>query len=151
QVFYCYGCKAGGSAIEFVMKRDRVEFIDALRTLAERAGIELKRFGGNKEDKGLRQQLLDANSAAAALFEKWLNDAVTGKAARDYLASRGFNADSIRRFQIGVTPEAWDSLLRSPAMKKFDVGILLQAGLIKARTEGREGHYDTFRNRLMFP
>ncbi len=153
--FYCFGCKAAGNAIDFVMKRDRIDFIDALKLLAERAGIELARFSGSKEDKGLRQQLLDAQSAAGSLFEKWLSDAVTGKAAREYLASRGFNADSIKRFQIGVVPEAWDSLLRSPVMKKFDAGLLQQAGLVKSRGGGDggggEGHYDTFRNRLMFP
>jgi DNA primase len=148
--FYCFGCKAAGNAIDFVMKRDRIDFIDALKLLAERAGIELARFSGSKEDKGLRQQLLDAQSAAGSLFEKWLNDAVTGKAAREYLASRGFNADSIKRFQIGVAPEAWDSLLRSPTMKKFEASLLQQAGLVKSRESG-EGHYDTFRNRLMFP
>ena len=63
--------------------------------------------------------------------------------------SRGFNAESIKRFQIGVAPEAWDSLLRSPVMKKFDPALLLQAGLVKSRETG--GYYDTFRNRLMFP
>src|SRR3954467_7909022 len=67
QYFYCFGCKASGNAIDFVMKRDRVEFIDALRTLADRAGIELQRGSGNKEDKGLRQLLLDAQSAAGSL------------------------------------------------------------------------------------
>src|SRR4051794_37061490 len=155
QYFYCFGCKASGNAIDFVMKRDRVEFIDALRTLADRAGIELQRGSGNKEDKGLRQLLLDAQSAAGSLFEKWLNDAVTGKAAREYLSSRGFNAESIKRFQIGFVPEAWDSLLRSPVMKKYEPGLLLQAGLVKSRGGaeggGGNGHYDTFRNRLMFP
>jgi len=155
QMFYCYGCKEGGNAIDFVIKRDRIEFIEALRVLADRAGIELARFAGKQEDKGLRQLLLDAQSAAGSLFEKWLNDAVTGKAARDYLTSRGFNAESIQRFQIGFAPQAWDSLLRSPVMKKYEPGLLLQAGLVKSRGGveggGGNGHYDTFRNRLMFP
>ncbi len=149
QFFHCYGCKATGNAIDFVIKRDRIEFIEALQVLADRAGIELSRFKGSKEDKGLRQLLLDAQSAAGSLFEKWLNDATTGKPAREYLLSRGFNAESIKRFQIGVAPEAWDSLLRSPVMKKFDPALLLQAGLVKSRETG--GYYDTFRNRLMFP
>ena len=67
-MFYCYGCKEGGNAIDFVMKRDRIEFIEALRVLADRAGIELTRGAGNKEDKGLRQTLLDAQSAAGSSF-----------------------------------------------------------------------------------
>src|SRR5436189_3730398 len=71
QFFHCYGCKATGNAIDFVIKRDRIEFIEALRVLADRAGIELARFKGSKEDKGLRQLLLDAQSAAGSLFEKF--------------------------------------------------------------------------------
>src|SRR5215213_5706442 len=68
QFFHCYGCKAGGTAIDFVMRRDRVEFIDALRTLAEHAGLEMPRHGVSKEKASERQILLDANSAACALF-----------------------------------------------------------------------------------
>jgi DNA primase len=150
QFFHCYGCKTGGNAIDFVIKRDRIEFIDALKLLAERAGIELPRYGASKEKTSERQLLLEAHSAACALFEKFLGDPVTGKAAREYLQSRGFSAESIKQFQIGFVPEAWDALLRSPAMKRFPVGLLQQAGLAKAR-EGGTGHYDTFRNRLIFP
>ena len=150
QYFRCYGCKEGGNAIDFVIKRDRVEFIDALKILAQRAGIDLPRFGASKEKSSERQLLLEAHSAACALFEKFRADSVTGKPAREYLTSRGFNADSIQRFQIGFVPDAWDALIRSPVLKKYPVGLLQQAGLVKAR-EDATGHYDTFRNRLMFP
>src|SRR3954452_20948283 len=157
QFFHCYGCKAGGNAIDFVIKRDRVLFREALEILARRAGIELQRFGsgGSKEKTGERQLLLDAHSAACSLFEKFLADPTTGKAARDYLASRGFNDESVKRFQIGYVPEAWDALLRSPAMKRFTPQQMQLAGLVKARGggdgSGGSGFYDTFRNRLMFP
>ena len=150
QFFHCYGCKAGGNAIDFVIKRDRVEFREALEILARAAGIELPRFGGQKQNTGERQMLLDAQSAACALFEKLLAHEQIGHAAREYLASRGFNDDSIKRFQIGYAPDGWDNLLRHPSMKKFAPGILQIGGLIKARESG-SGHYDTFRNRLMFP
>src|SRR5437763_16831106 len=73
QYFYCFGCKAGGNAIELVIKRDRVEFKDALRTLAERAGIEMPRFGVSREKSRERKQLLAACSSACALFEKFLS------------------------------------------------------------------------------
>src|SRR5881227_2623407 len=73
QFFHCYGCKANGNAIDFVIKRDRVEFIDALRTLAEMAGIEMPRFGISKEKTSERQQLLEACSMACSLFEKLLS------------------------------------------------------------------------------
>ena len=82
QYFYCFGCKSGGNAIDFVIKRDRVEFKDALRTLAERAGIEMPTFGVSLEKTSERQQLLEACSSACALFEKLLADPQRGRAAR---------------------------------------------------------------------
>jgi DNA primase len=149
QYFHCYGCKAGGTAIDFVMKRDRVVFIDALRTLGESVGLEMPRSGASREKAGERQQLLDACSQACALFEKLLSHPEMGKAARSYLEQRGIDAESVKRFQIGFAPQAWDTALNALS-KKFPVSLLQQAGLIKARESGN-GFYDTFRNRLIFP
>ena len=150
QFFHCYGCKAGGNAIEFVIRRDRVEFRDALRILAEMAGLEMPRFGVSREKTSERQQLLEACSATCALFEKLLSHPEMGQAARNYLEQRGIDAESVRRFQIGFAPEAWDTVLRSPLARKFPPAILQQAGIVKARENG-SGFYDTFRNRLIFP
>ena len=150
QMVYCYGCKAGGDPISFVMKRDRVEFIDALRSLGEAAGIEMPRFGASKEKTSERQALLDAHSLAAGFYEKLLLHPTQGAAAREYLKKRGFDDESIKRFRIGLAPDAWDGLLKSPVGKKFTPKQLAAAGLAKPRTQG-EGYYDTFRNRLMFP
>jgi DNA primase len=150
QRFYCFGCEKGGSAIDFVMLRDRVEFKDALRTLAESAGIELPAFKQSKESVSERQILLEAHSAAAMFFEKLLSHPQQGEPARKYLAERGFNPESIQRFRIGFAADAWDALLNSAAMKKFTPPQLALAGLVKPR-EGGDGYYDTFRNRLMFP
>jgi DNA primase len=150
QMFYCYGCKAGGDAISFVMKRDRVEFRDALRTLAEAANIELPKFGASKEKTSERQVLLDAHSLAAGWYEKLLSHPEQGAAARTYLKERGFTEDSLKRFHVGLAPDAWDGLLKSPVGKKFTPKQLAMAGLAKPRTQG-DGYYDTFRNRIMFP
>src|SRR4051812_45160214 len=150
QFFHCYGCKAGGNAIDFVIKRDRILFIDALRVLAERAGIELSRGGADKQKASERQMLFDAQSAACGLFENWLNHAEIGKPARNYLAKRGFNDETIKQFRIGLAIESWDALCKAPAMRKYPPGVLATAGLVKPRTKG-EGFYDTFRNRVMFP
>ncbi|HSH94051.1 MAG TPA: DNA primase [Roseimicrobium sp.] len=150
QYFMCFGCKASGTAFDFVMKRDRVEFVDALKTLAAAANIELPKYGGSKEKTGEKQALLEANSAACSLFENLLKDPRVGAPAREYLQKRGFNAEAIKAFQIGYVPEGWDNLARSPLMRKFPPGILALGGLVKNRTSG-DGVYDTFRNRLMFP
>jgi DNA primase len=150
QIFHCYGCKAGSSVIDFVMKRDRIEFIDALKWLGEQAGLEMPKFGLSKQKPGERQLLVEINSAACAFFEKLLSDPARGKAARDYLAGRGIDEGSVRRFQIGLAADAWDALLSGPVGRKYGPGQLFAAGLVKARDSGG-GHYDTFRNRLMFP
>jgi len=155
QYFICYGCKASGNAIDFVIKRDRVEFLDALRQLAQEYGVELPRFGAGKQNTSERQALLEAHSAACALFEKLLSHPQQGATAREYLTSRGFDEESVKRFQIGLAADSWDTLLRSPLMKKFPPAQLALAGLVKAREGGgggeSRGFYDTFRNRLMFP
>jgi DNA primase len=150
QMFFCYGCKAGGDPITFVMKRDRVEFLDALRTLGQAAGIEMPRFGASKEKASERQNLLDAHSLAAGFYEKLLAHPETGAPAREYLKKRGFNDEAVKQFRIGVAPDAWDGLLKSPVGKKFTPKQLAMAGLVKVRDKG-DGFYDTFRNRLMFP
>ncbi len=157
QYFHCFGCKKGGNAIDFVIERDRVEFKDALHSLAEAYKVELPKFGGSKEKSGERQQLLEANASAVVFFENLLSSTDTGQVARDYLTSRGFTDESIKRFHLGVAVDAWDALVRGPLARKFNPQLLVTAGLAKARN-GRDGNpdpsagvYDTFRNRLMFP
>jgi len=150
QFFHCYGCKASGNAIDFVMKRDRVEFIDALRSLGESVGLEMPRSGGAKQKSGERQILFDANSAACAFFEKLLSHPDHGAPARAYLEKRGINADSIQRFQVGLAIDSWNALLTSPIARKFTPQQLALAGLAKPNSRG-DGFYDTFRNRLIFP
>ncbi len=155
QYFHCFGCKKSGDAITFVMERDRLGFLDALHLLGDAAGIERPKFTGaggerGKEKAGQRKQLLEANSAAGVFFEKLLADPVLGKAGRDYLQERGFNAESVKNFHIGLAADAWDGLLRSHLMKGFPPTVLAAAGLVKTRESGT-GFYDTFRNRLMFP
>ena len=152
QAFYCFGCKASGTAFDFVMKRDRVEFREALEILAKAANIDLPQFGtaGQQQNKNERQAMLDAHSAACRYFESTLADPRQGQVARDYLAKRGFTEESLKKFQTGLALDAWDGLLKSPALKKFRPQLLAQAGLVKQRERG-EGFYDTFRNRIMFP
>ncbi len=146
--FHCFGCKASGNAIDFVMKRDRIEFMEAMRQLAERHNIELPK-GASRESVSLRQGLLDAQSAAATYFEQNLQHPQLGEAAREYLKSRGFNDETIKQFRIGVALDGYDGLSKSPLMRKFNAELLMQGGLIKQGESG--GTYDTFRSRLMFP
>lgn len=148
--FKCFGCKEAGNAIDFVMKRDRLDFLSALRFLAERAGLELPRRGGRREDVSERQLLFDACAKAADRFHANLLHPELGKPARDYLASRGFTPETLQRFRIGYAPPGWDHLLKSHELSAFPTGLLALAGLVKPNHSGT-GHYDTFRNRIIFP
>ncbi|WP_428938872.1 DNA primase [Fontivita pretiosa] len=148
--FRCYGCRESGNAIDFVMKRDRIDFVEALQQLAREYNIELPRLGSSRQNLSQRQSLLEAHSAACGFFEKLLADPQLGAAARDYLSRRGFSVDTLKRFQIGLAIDSWDALLRSAAMKRFSPQQLAEAGLVKVRENGG-GYYDTFRNRIMFP
>jgi DNA primase len=150
QYFYCYGCKAGGDIFSFVEKRDRIEFVDALRLLGEQAGIEPPHRSGSREKPGEKQLLLDMQSAACAFFEKLLAHPQQGTAARAYLEERKITPESVKRFQIGLAPDAWDALINGPTGRKFTPQQLEMGGLAKPRQNG-QGYYDTFRNRLMFP
>ena len=149
--FHCFGCKASGNAIDFVMKRDRIEFVEALRQLAEQHNIELPKLGtASKQAQSERQQLLDANAAAVMFFENQLADPRLGASAMQYLVGRGFTPDTLKRFHAGLAVDAWDALLTGPVGRKFGADVLHRAGLVKARESG-SGHYDTFRNRIIFP
>jgi len=150
QYFHCFGCKASGTVFDFVMRRDRVEFREALEILARQAGIELPRSGAAGQKAGDRQALLEAHSAACAFFQNLLRDPVQGAVAREYLTRRGFTPQTLQRFQVGLAADAWDALLRGPVGRKHGPQLLALAGLVKPR-EHAEGYYDTFRNRIMFP
>ncbi len=150
QLFYCYGCKAGGTVFDFVMKRDRIEFLDALKLLADEARIELPKFGGSKEKTSEKLRLFDAQLAAGKFFRRIFLLDSRGKTARDYMRGRGFTDATLDEFKVGFAPESWDALKDSPEMKEFPADLLQQAGLLKKREQG-EGHYDTFRDRVMFP
>jgi DNA primase len=149
QLFHCQGCKKGGNAIDFVILRDRIEFKDALRQMAEAANIPVD-FGRGGPARGETQILRDALGAACQFFENQLAHSAAGKPAREYLRSRGFDDQALKLFRVGLAMDAWDSFMTSPAARKFQPGQLALAGLIKPRESGN-GHYDTFRNRLMFP
>jgi DNA primase len=133
-----------------VIEHDRLEFKEALNQLAQAAGIPMAESGGNAHRSGEMQVLREANAAACVFFEKQLAHPALGRTAREYLLKRGFNDESIKRFHVGLAADAWDGFLSSGAAKKFGPSQLALAGLAKPRQQG-EGHYDTFRNRLMFP
>ncbi|MEW6355470.1 MAG: DNA primase [Planctomycetota bacterium] len=151
QIWKCFGCGEGGDCFSFVMKQERVGFREALQMLAERAGIEIHR--GTSKDPGRadeKKAIYDANRWAAGLYHRYLLDGDGAKGAREYLISRGINAEMIEKFNLGCAPAGWDGLLDEAKKRNVAVRDLDRAGLVIRRTE-QEGYYDRFRGRLMFP
>lgn len=147
--FKCFGCKASGNAIDFVMKRDRLDFLEAMKSLGEAAGLEMPKFGMSKAKTSERQTLLELHSKAADFYHRTLLGPL-GVEARAYLTKRGFTAETLTKFRVGFAPMGWDNLLRSKDMAGANPGLMALGGLVKPRQNGG-GHYDTFRNRIMFP
>ncbi len=152
QIFHCFGCGAGGNAISFVMQQERMEFPEAVRLLAEKAGITFEeQTQGNPQTTKTRQQLHKINTLAADYFHHNLlfDKSPSAKSAREYLTSRQITPDMVKKFHMGFALEKWDGLMAH--LRKHDVSLNLmeKAGLIISKASG-EGFYDRFRNRIMF-
>jgi DNA primase len=152
QSWHCFGaCGTGGDIFSFIMKKEGVEFGQALQLLANKAGVPLvapttpERQTQNKE----RERLFEINEAAAEYYHHLLLNASAGKPARDYVAQRGLSAETIANFQLGFAPEGWDTLKQYFKGKGYGETELLAAGLLVERDD--KNSYDRFRNRLIFP
>ena len=141
----CFGaCATGGDMFSFVMKADNVEFGDALRTLAQRAGVELQPERERQETDAVES----VNNAAVEFYQQFL-EGDAGAIGREYLDGRGVSAKARADFKLGLSPNSWDGLcqyLRIHDLKRADA---IRAGLVREADDGRP--YDFFRNRLMFP
>jgi DNA primase len=148
-LFHCFGCHAGGDAFEFLRRHDRLEFPEAVRLLADRAGVPLPEREGTREASA-RDGLYAVTDWAARRFESWLWEEADAARARAYLDGRGIGRDAARAFRLGYAPEGWDHLLGAARRDGHPVEALLAAGLVLPRQTG-PGHYDRFRGRLIFP
>jgi len=149
QTFRCWVCNIGGDVFSFLMKMEKLEFREALEQLADRAGIQLPRGrGGVSVDQ--KADLHRVLGWAADRFRDCLQQSPEARAARDYLRDRGLTAETIHRFGLGYAPASWDWLLRQAAAAGIGVPQLAATGLAIERQD-RSGHYDRFRDRVMFP
>jgi DNA primase len=149
QSWHCFGCNEGGDVFSFVMRMDGMDFPEALRHLAERAGVELKgRMMPEPGQRGIKERLYLANDLASRFWHEILLRSSLAEAARGYCFRRKLNDEAIDDFAIGYAPESWDSLTGFLRKKGFREDEMIRAGLA---ISGQRGAYDRFRNRLMFP
>jgi len=147
--FHCFGCGAHGDAIGYVMRAENLDFIDAIERLAGEAGIAVPQQTPQERERAQRQKtLLEALAAAADFYEAQLWSR-SGAAARDYLAARGLDEATIRRFRLGWAPDDRHSLRRALA-GEYPEALLREAGLLRVPEDGGTP-YDYFRGRVMFP
>ena len=150
QSWHCFGaCNTGGDVFSFVMKKENIDFGEALRRLAQKAGVTIpSRFEpeAGKDEKG---RLYQANEAAAQYFHNLLTNSVAGEKALKYVASRGLSLKIIADFQLGFSPNSWDALKQYMIERGYTESELLTVGLVIEAEAG--GIHDRFRNKLMFP
>jgi DNA primase len=148
QFYHCFGCGAHGTVIGFLMQYEKMEFLDAVADLAQRAGLELPREAQAPRDPG-SADLHDLMLRASRFFEQNLADNARAQA---YVQKRGIDAKICAKFSLGYAPDAWEALLKRFGGEEEDRRRLLQVGLILERSgERTSGFYDRFRDRLMFP
>ncbi|HBL27509.1 MAG TPA: DNA primase, partial [Acidobacteria bacterium] len=150
QFYYCFGCNAGGNAIGFVMAYDHLDFLAAVQLLAARAGLEVPRDATAIPDHNA--PLLALLDHAQQYYLRQLADHPAARVATTYLQRRGVSPEIAREFAIGFAPPGWDNLLSefAPEGTLAQITPLVDAGLAIPRDPG-PGHYDRFRQRLMFP
>ncbi|MFC2034587.1 DNA primase [Chloroflexota bacterium] len=150
QSWHCFGaCNTGGDVLSFVMKTENIDFGEALRLLAQSAGVTIPSRSEQDTRKDKRERLLQINEAAVQYFHNLLLNSRAGKKAQNYLASRRISSKTITDFQLGFSLNSWEALKQHLMERNYTESELLEASLIVATEEGKT--HDRFRNRLLFP
>lgn len=149
QIFKCFGCGRGGDIFKFLQEIDNLEFPEALRVLAKRAGVELKEYRPSPQAK-LREKVLNAQAMAAKFYQTVLWEHGTGKVAYDYLLKRGLTAETIKKWGLGYAPNQWEIVSSALKTKGYTSEEMIASGLSVPSEKGK-APYDRFRGRIMFP
>jgi len=148
QIYHCFGCGKGGGVISFIMEIENLPFVDAVKLLAKRAGLEVPESGENEAYRKKRTRLLELSRDAARFYHDYLTSP-GGQRVRDYIAQRQISPRTATRFGLGAAPDQWDALTKAMTAKGYTKMDLIDAGLAVAGKNG--GIYDKFRSRLMLP
>lgn len=150
QIWHCFGaCQEGGDIIKFLMKWENITFFEALKELADKLGIKLKKISFEDQVWKKKEKIFTINNLAAEFYHFLLTKHKIGEKALDYLKGRKINPKIITTFSLGYAPSSWDSLLKFLKNKGFAEEECFEAGLLVKNEEG--GFYDRFRKRLIFP
>lgn len=148
QSFYCFGCGVGGDPIQFIKLIENVDYVDAVKILAQRAGMQMPDEGFDDSLAKKRKKILEINRSAARFYNSYMMSE-EGKIGLQYFLNRGLDLKLIKRFGLGYAPDAWDGLLKHLKGEGFALSDIYDAGFILKNKNG--GYYDVFRNRVMTP
>ena len=149
QSFYCYGCGAGGDAITFAMKIENLDYIEAVKFLAERAGMQMPDEAQNNDASRLKARVLEINRTAARFFHDILAKSPDGEKGRRYFAERQLSSKTLTKYGLGYAPDDWHRLHYFMRDKGYSDDELVAANLCTKNPKGNV--YDVFRDRVMFP
>lgn len=147
QSFYCFGCGAGGDGVSFMRKIENLDYIDAVKVLAQRAGMQMPDDGYDDSLSKKRRTVLEINRETARFYHNYMMSE-QGKVGLQYFLNRGLSQKTIRHFGLGYAPNKWDELLKHLKSKGYNVSDMLAAGVVR---KSEKGYYDYFRNRVMTP
>ncbi len=150
QIFKCFGCGEGGDVISFVMKHQGLDFMAAVRLLADRAGVTIEAVDDDGGQAAHRRKLLAIHEGIAGFYRRCLTDYAGGAQARSYIEERVLHGDAAETFGIGYAPAGWDRALRWGEKHGYTADEMVEAGLALYHRE-KDRYYDRFRDRLMFP
>ena len=149
--FYCFGCGAGGDVISFIRRIDNLDYVEAVKTVAQMAGMSMPEDGYDDTLAKRRMRLLAANREAARFFNACLMDE-KNRPALDYFLRRALTPATIRHFGLGYAPDSWHALTEHLRSKGFTYEEMVLANLVRCSDKnGKANYYDNFRNRVMFP
>lgn len=146
--FYCFGCGVGGDVFSFVRQIENLDYIEAVKLLAERSGITLPQDGYDDSMQKLKNTIFEINRETARFYHTYLMSP-QGKWALDYLIDRGLSLATIKHFGLGAAPDGWDNLIKHLKSLGYSIADMLQANVIGKSQRGT--YYDRFRKRVMFP
>ena len=147
QSFYCFGCGAAGDCVGFTRKIDNLDYIDAVKSLAQRAGMQMPEDGYDDSLSKKRRTILEINRETARFYHSYMMSE-EGKVGLQYFLDRGLSLKTIKHFGLGYAPNSWDSLIKHLKSLGYNLSDMLAAGVVR---KGEKSYYDYFRNRVMFP
>lgn len=149
QLFHCFGCGEGGNIFSFLMRIENIGFAEAVAELGEKLGVAVSKSSGSSLSNSEKDKIYSAMQLAAKFFRAAC-ESEAGQAARDYLAGRGISEETGKAFGLGFAPAAWDNLFKHLISRGVSPELIERSGLTLPR-ENKDGFYDRFRNRLIFP